>query len=80
MLAAHTASRLVAEPPIKPEHRLTIEAGAQGRLELLAGERARAISDAVSVAILVTEHGTGDIVASVGSSGLLTNAATVLST
>ncbi len=70
MLAAHTASRLHAAEPARPVHRLTIEAAAQGRLEQLAGERARSISDAVSVAILVADHGTGETIASVGSSGL----------
>ena len=70
MLAAHTAGRLVAEAPGRPVHRLTIEAGLQRRLEPLAAERAAALSDSVSVAILVADHKTGEILASVGSSGL----------
>jgi penicillin-binding protein 1C len=70
MLAAHAASRLVAEAPGAPLRRLTIEAGLQGRLEMLAAERAAAISDSVSVAILVADHKTGEILASIGSSGL----------
>jgi penicillin-binding protein 1C len=70
MLAAHTASRLAAEAPGKAEHRLTIDAGLQRRLESLAAERAKTISAAVSVAILAADHKTGEILASVGSSGL----------
>ncbi len=70
MLAAHAASRLVAETPTTLVRRLTIEAGLQSRLEMLAAERAAAISDSVSVAILVADHKTGEILASVGSSGL----------
>jgi penicillin-binding protein 1C len=70
MLAAHAASRLVAEAPGKPVHKLTIDAGHQSRLEALTAERAKALSESVSVAIMVAEHRTGEIVASVGSSGL----------
>jgi penicillin-binding protein 1C len=70
MLAAHTASRLVADNPAKPLHRLTLEAALQARLESLAAERATALSESVSVAILVADHKTGEVLASVGSSGL----------
>jgi penicillin-binding protein 1C len=74
MLAAHTASRLAAEAPAKPIHRLTLEAGLQGRLQTLAAERARALAESVSVAILVADHRTGEIRASVGSSDLFDQA------
>jgi penicillin-binding protein 1C len=70
MLAAHVASRLVSEAPSQPVHKLTIDARLQARLEALAAERAGALSDSVSVAILVANHKTGDILASVGSSDL----------
>src|SRR5688500_11794856 len=70
MLAAHSAARMATAAPDKPLHRLTIEAGLQRRLEALAAERAKAIADSVSVAILVADHKTGAILASVGSSGL----------
>jgi penicillin-binding protein 1C len=70
MLAAHTASRLVADAPGKPVHRLTIDARLQSRLEDLAADRAEALSDDVSVAILAVDHKSGEILASVGSSGL----------
>lgn len=61
MLAAQTASRLVAEEKI---HKLTLDAGLQGRQESLAGERARALAGSVSVAILVADHASGEILAS----------------
>jgi penicillin-binding protein 1C len=70
MLAAHTTERLVAETPEKPEHSLTIDASLQRRVESLAAERAAAISPFVSAAILVVDHRTGEVRASVGSSGL----------
>jgi penicillin-binding protein 1C len=70
MLAAHATSRLAAETPDEPVHRLTIDAGIQRRLESLAAERAAAISASVSAAIVVADHKTGEILASVGSSDL----------
>ncbi len=70
MLAPHTAQRVVAEKPGMALHRLTIEAPLQSRLQSLASERAATLSESVSVAILVADHETGEILASVGSSGL----------
>ncbi len=70
MLAAHTAERLIAEQPDKPALHTTIDAQMQAQLESLAAERAASLSDSVSVAILVADHATGEILASVGSSGL----------
>jgi len=74
MLAAHTAARLTVEAPGLPLHRLTIDAHLQGRLESLAAERAEMLTDSVSVAILVADHRTGEILASIGSSGLFDEA------
>ena len=70
MLAPHTADRIVAELPDAALYRITIDAGLQDRLQSLASERAAALSDSVSVAILVADHRSGEILASVGSSGL----------
>ena len=70
MLAAHAAERAVTEAPRKPVDRLTIDANVQRQLESLAAERAAALSENVSVAILVADHQSGEILASVGSSGL----------
>ncbi len=70
MLAPHMAERLVAESPGAMVYRVTVDAALQSRLQSLASERAHAISDSVSVAILVADHQTGEILATVGSSGL----------
>jgi penicillin-binding protein 1C len=70
MLAPHVAEREVAAAPDKPVHHLTIDRNIQSRLQSLASERATAVSDSVSVAILVADHKTGEILASVGSSDL----------
>ena len=70
MLAPHAADRAVTAAPDAPVHRLTIDSGFQARLQSLASERAATFSDSVSVAILVADHKTGEILASVGSSDL----------
>jgi len=70
MLAPHLTARAVAAAPDRATHRLTLDAGLQSRLQALAAERARSFADPVSVAILATDHTTGDILASVGSSDL----------
>jgi len=71
MLAAHTAGRVVREHPERGTHRLTLDADMQMRLEGLAAERAADLGSLVSVAILAAEHRSGQVVASVGSAGLL---------
>jgi penicillin-binding protein 1C len=71
MLAPHAARRAVAERPGLAVHRLTIDARLQARLEALAAERVRALGERVSVALLVADHRTGDVLASVGSADLL---------
>jgi penicillin-binding protein 1C len=70
MLAAHTAARLTGEHPEKKTHRLTIDASLQARLQALASERAAALSDNVSIAILIADHASGEVLASVGSANL----------
>ncbi len=68
-LAAHLTERRRAADPSSVLHRLTLDAGLQARLEALAARAAREGGDRLSVAILVADHGTGEIVASVGSAG-----------
>jgi penicillin-binding protein 1C len=65
--AAHLADRLVAEKPDQSVHNLTLDGGLQARLEALAGQRAKRLGSAISVAILVADHRSGEIRASVGS-------------
>ncbi len=65
--AAHLADRLIAEKPEKSLHTLTLDAGLQAKLARLANARAKRLGGAVSVAILVADHRSGAIRASVGS-------------
>ncbi len=66
-LAAHAADRAVAAAPEAKEHRLAIDAAAQRALERLARERARALGDGMSVAIVAVDHASGEVRARVGS-------------
>ena len=67
MLAAHLAWRQYRAHPERPVQRLTLDARLQERLETLAAERAPALGERVSLAILVADHTTGEVWASVGS-------------
>jgi len=71
MLAPHAADRAIAEAPQRRQHRLAIDAAAQRSLEELAHERVRGLAAAlgrdVSLAILVVDNATGEVVAHVGS-------------
>ncbi|MHC0052162.1 penicillin-binding protein 1C [Actibacterium sp. D379-3] len=66
-LAPHMADRALAEAPFAATHRLTLDAALQARLENLAAEAVQGQGDALSVAILVADHQSGEILASVGS-------------
>ena len=67
-LAPHLADRLRAPGT---ERRLTIEAGLQARLEALAAAHMRGQPRGLSAAIVVMDHQSGEILASVGSAGYL---------
>jgi penicillin-binding protein 1C len=71
MLAPHLAERLVRARPGVGLHRSTLDLELQIRLERLARERAEALGSGLSVAILAVDHGSGEVLASVGSAGLL---------
>jgi penicillin-binding protein 1C len=66
-LAPHAADQAVAALPARKVHRLTIEAGLQKNLEELARERARALGPDISVAIMVVDNASGEILARVAS-------------
>lgn len=68
-LAAHEADHMRATYPDRQRHDLTLDAGVQAQLETLARQAAERIGQRVSVALLVADHGTGEVVASVGSPG-----------
>ncbi|MCA1297252.1 penicillin-binding protein 1C [Stappia indica] len=74
MLAAHSARDALVAAPGAETVRLTIDSRVQARLEALAEERARRLGGKVSLAILVADHGSGEVLARVGSPGLLSEA------
>ena len=68
-LAPHLADRAKAEEPQAVAHHLTIDGGLQKKLELLAAEAVEGRGERLQVAILVADHASGEILASVGSAG-----------
>jgi penicillin-binding protein 1C len=66
-LAPHAADQAVAAGPARKVHRLTIDASLQKALEDLARERARALGPDVSVAIVVVDNASAEVLARVGS-------------
>ncbi|SHE98724.1 penicillin-binding protein 1C [Kaistia soli DSM 19436] len=71
MLAAHLGDAARKSDPANPVIRLTLDARLQAKLEQLAADRAAKVGAKASVAILVADHVTGDILASVGSAGFM---------
>ncbi len=71
LLAPHATQRARVAHPDLGVQRLTLDADLQARLETLAAERALALGERLSLALLVADHGTGEILAAVGSAGLL---------
>lgn len=68
-IAPHLADRALAQDPAALRHDLTIDAALQSKLEVLAARAVRTLPGAVSVAIVLADHRSGDILASVGSAG-----------
>ncbi|MEX0852217.1 MAG: penicillin-binding protein 1C [Bauldia sp.] len=71
MLAPHLAVQALAAEPGRAVHRLTIDRDLQVQLERLATDRVGSLGAKLSVAIVVVDHGSGAVLASVGSAGLL---------
>jgi penicillin-binding protein 1C len=67
-LAPHAAEQVVAAVPGRKVHRLTIDAALQRSLQDLARERARGLGPDLSVAIVVVDHVSGEVLARVASS------------
>ena len=71
LLAAHAADRAIAETPDARSIRLTIDRDLQKGLEELARERAhtlrQSLNRGISLAILVVDNATGEVLARVGS-------------
>jgi penicillin-binding protein 1C len=66
VIAAHATEWAIADRPNQRVQKLTIDAKLQLQMEQLAKERASAIGPEVSAAIVVVDHATGAIRASVG--------------
>lgn len=66
-LAPHLADRVLAENPGTARHLLTLDARLQVKIEALAGEAVVGQGDRLQVAIVVADHQSGEVLASVGS-------------
>lgn len=66
-LAPHLADAARREDPLAPRHDLTLDAGMQRQVEALARRAVKGQPRGVSAAIVVADHRSGDILASVGS-------------
>ncbi len=66
-LAAHISDRIHREDPAISRHDLTLDAGIQNAMERLIREAAQLADQKVSAALIVADHRTGEITASVGS-------------
>jgi len=73
-LAAHLADRRKNAHPDRAVHRLTLVRGVQSSLEKLTRQHAKTLGEGLSAAVLVLDHQSGQIVASVGSAGYLDQA------
>lgn len=67
--APHLADRLRAERPARRVHHTTLDGAAQRRVEKLAASALHGYQEELSLAILVANHQTGDVLISVGSRG-----------
>ncbi|WP_172297779.1 penicillin-binding protein 1C [Pseudoruegeria sp. HB172150] len=68
-LAPHLTDRMRADEPATQVHRLTLDSALQARLQVLAERAAREAGQRQSIALMVANHRTGEILASVGSAG-----------
>ena len=67
MIAPHAAGDAMAIAPNRRVHRLTIDAGLQKNLERLARDRARSLGPDMSVAIMVIDNASGEVLARIAS-------------
>ena len=68
-LAPHLADRARADDPRAGEHHLTLDLTLQKQLEALARDAVAGKGERLQIAILVADHASGEILASVGSAG-----------
>ncbi|MBA3909624.1 MAG: penicillin-binding protein 1C [Rhodobacter sp.] len=67
--APHLADRARAGDPALATHRLTLDRDLQSKLETLATEAVEGLGEQLQVAIVVADHASGEVLASVGSAG-----------
>ncbi len=67
VLAPHSADQAVASVKATPVIALTLDSSLQKTLEALARDRAASLGQNISVAILVADHASGEVLARVGS-------------
>lgn len=72
--APHLADRARAENPMAGEQRLTLDLPLQKKIESLAAEAVEGKGDQLQVAIVVADHLSGEILASVGSAAFTADA------
>lgn len=73
-LAPHLADRVRAADPSAQTHRLTLDRTLQSALETLAAEVVAGQGDRLQIALVVADHRSGEILASVGSSAFTDDA------
>ena len=73
ILAPHSTDRAVADVKDTPVIKLTLDAGLQKVFEPLARDRAMALGPNISVAIIVVDNTSGDVLARVGSADYFDN-------
>ena len=73
--APHLADRARIQAPDTKTHFLTLRAQLQKQAETLAARSARGLAEHVSIAMILADHTTGEILAHVGSAGYSDNAA-----
>ena len=72
-LAPHMADRVLAQTPSPSRHQLTLDKTLQIKLEQLAREVVAAQGARLQVALVVADHASGEILASVGSAAFQAN-------
>lgn len=70
-LAAHSADRAIASSSVTRKHQLTLDATIQARLEELATQTARRLGRRQSLAMILADGLSGEVLASIGSSSHL---------
>lgn len=68
-MAPHLSDRARGADPFATRHRLTLDKEVQARLEILATKTLRHLPQDLSMAMVLADHRTGEVLASVGSGG-----------